>query len=358
MWHHKVMPYRRLSTLMLAAVMLIALISACGKKESGAVGAYEGTVIATYKGGELTDTEYDKYAAFSGLMSPEKAMYMGIPQLKQQFVTQYIVTKELAKDVSEDAKKEADKQAATFRTELETQMKAQAELKAHMDDNKLTVDEAVAFFKNDSLFQSLYATKGEELKPNVKDEDIKAEFDKAPKEFNVVSVRHVLVGTIDPQTQAQLNSDEDALKLAQEVKAKLDAGGDWNALAKEYSTDTGSKDKGGLYEKQSAYKWVAEFKEAANNQEIGAVGDPVRSEFGYHVMKVESRDATAYDKLTAEDKEFLKSAVATTQIGEFLTAEQDKLEIKVTLPEEPAATAPSSPAASPEASPAASPAAK
>ena len=49
---------------------------------------------------------------------------------------------------------------------------------------------------------------------------------------------------------------------------------------------------------RQANGWVAEFKDAANTQEIGKVGDPVQSQFGYHVMKVESREATPYDKLT------------------------------------------------------------
>ena len=107
------------------------------------------------------------------------------------------------------------------------------------------------FYKTDAAFQTYYAAKGEELKPTVTEEEIKAEYDKAPADFNVVSVRHILIGTIDPNTGAELKTDEEALKLAKEVKAKLDAGGDWNALAKEYSTDTGSKDNGGLYEKQT-----------------------------------------------------------------------------------------------------------
>ncbi|WP_373232006.1 peptidylprolyl isomerase [Cohnella sp.] len=358
MLHHNRMPYRRLATLMLAAVMLVALISACGKKEEGTSGAGKGTVIATYKGGEVTDTEFDKYAAYAALMSPEKAMYMSIPQFKEQFIQQYIVTKEMVKNVSDEDKKAAETASATFKTQLEEAMKTQAELKKHMDDNNLSVNEAVAFFENDSAFQSYYTAKGEELKPSVTEAEIKAEFDKAPVDFNIVSVRHILIGTVDPQTQAELKTEEEALKLAKEVKAKLDNGGDWTALAKEYSTDTGSKDNGGLYEKQAAGGWVAEFKEAANTQEIGKVGEPVKTQFGYHVMKVENREVMTYEKLSKESKDKLIGTVINTKISDFLTAEQDKLEIKVTLPEEPSPTATGSPSALPSPVPDASPAAK
>ncbi len=353
MLHHNRMPYRRLAMLLLAAVMLVALISGCGKNKDKS-GADKGIVIATYKGGEITDKEFDKYAAFAALVSPEKAMYMSIPQFKEQFIKQYIVTKVLLKEVSEEDEKAAKTASETFKTQLEEAVKTQAELKKHMDDNDLSVKEAVAFYKNDTAFQSYYAAKGEEFKPKITEEEIKAQYDKDSSDFNIVTVRHILIGTVDPNTQAELKSDEDALKLAKEVKAKLEAGGDWNALAKEFSTDEGSKDKGGLYEKQQAKGWVAEFKQAANTQEIGKVGDPVRTQFGYHVMKVESREPTAYDKLTEADKEAIKVTVATTKINEFLTAEQDKLEIKVTLPEEPSPTATGTPGASPAASPTAS----
>lgn len=357
MLHHNRMPYRRLAVLMLAAVMLVALISACGKKEEGTPGAGKGAVIATYKGGEVTDTEFNKYAAYAALMSPEKAMYMSIPQFKEQFVKQYIVTKEMVKGVSEENKKAAVTAGADFKTKLQDAIKTQAELKKHMDDGDLSIDEAVAFYENDAAFQSFYSAKGEELKPSVTDADIKAEFEKAPTDFNIVSVRHILIGTIDAETGAELKTDEEALKLAKEVKTKLENGGDWTALAKEYSSDPGSKDTGGLYEKQAAGAWAPEFKEAANTQEIGKIGEPVKTQFGYHVMKVESRDVMTYEKLSKESKDKVIETLVNTKISDFLTAEQDKLEIKVTLPVEPTPTATGSPAASPAASPVASPAA-
>lgn len=356
MLHHNRIPYRRMIVMMLATVMLVALISGCGKeKNGGSPGAGEGTVIATYTGGQVTDTEFDKYAAYAALMSPEKAMYMSIPQFKEQFIKQYIVTKVLVNEVSEEDKKAVKTASDTFKTQLEEAMKTQAELKKHMEDGNLSVNDAIVFYQNDMAFQKYYETKGEEFKPKVTEAEIKAEYDKAPAEFNVISVRHILIKTTDPATRAEVRAAEEALKIANDVKVKLDAGGDWKELAKQYSEDEGSKENGGLYEKQKANAWVASFKEAANTQEIGKVGDPVQSEFGYHVMKVESREPTAYDKLTEEDKAALKITAASTKLNEFLTAEQDKLEIKVTLPAEPSptASAPSSPNASPAASPSA-----
>ncbi|RED53035.1 peptidylprolyl isomerase [Cohnella lupini] len=353
MLHRNRMPKSRLAMLTLVAVMLVALISACGKDKDGASGS---TVIATYKGGQVTEKEFDKYVAFQTIMNPQSAMYMSIPQFKEQFVKQYIVTSVLKEEITDDEKKAAKTAADSFKTEFEDAVKSQPDLKKHLDDNDLSVKEAVAMYQDLAAFQAYYAAKEKELKPTVKDEEIKAVYDKAPTDYNVVTLRHILIGTQDPNTGAELKSDADALKLAKEVKAQLDAGGDWTAIAKANSTDAGSKDKGGLYDKQLAIDWVAEFKDAANKQEIGKIGDPVKTDYGYHVIKVESREeASSYDKLSAAAKERITTDLTTTKVSDFLTAEQDKLEIKVTLPAEPTPSASGSPDASPSGSPSESP---
>lgn len=366
MLHHKRMSIRHAAALLLTAVMLVALLSGCGNKDGNFPGSSKGDVIATYKdGGKVTDKEYDKYAAFQMFVNPNKAMYMTIDQLKENFVKQYAVSKVFAPQISAEDKKKVDKAADDFKTELKNELKGENadQLKSYMDEQKLSVNEAYKFFKHEYAFQLYYQAKLNELKPSVTDDEMKKAYDTDPSPFNIVTVRHILVGTSDPTT-GTARSDDEALKRAQEVKAKLEAGGDWTALAKEYSDDTSSKETGGLYADKPASTYVPEFAEAANTQEIGKIGDPVQTQYGYHVIKVEKRETPAYDKLTDADKDTLKSDVAAQKVGDFLTAEQEKLDIKVTLPA-PATPSPSaspsasgSPSASPSASePAASPSA-
>jgi len=350
MLQHRSMPYRRLALLALAAVMLVALMSACGKKEKE-------TVIATYNnGGQVTDQDFEKYIAFQLLSGNNQiAMYASIPQIKEQLVKQYIVTKVLGEQISNEEKDKVKTEIKTFKENVEKARNTQPELKTQMKENNLTVGDMVNFYEETLKFQSYYSAKGDEFKGKVTDEEIKAEFDKAPSDFNVVTVRHILIGTSDPNTGEELKTEEEALKTANEVKAKLEAGGDWNALAKEYSTDTGSKDNGGLYEKQAAGGWVAEFKEAANTQPIGEIGEPVKTQFGYHVMKVESREeVTSVDKLSEESKDSIKMELSSTKLNEFIVSEQDKLGIVVTLPQEPSASPSASGSESPAESPSAS----
>lgn len=363
MLHHKRMPYRRLGSLLLTAGMLSALLTGCGKDKDGDYpGSSKGDVIATYKdGGKVTATEYDKYAAAQAFTSPDKAMYMQIEQLKENFVKQYIVSKVFASQISDADKKTVDDTVGEFEKQLETELKGASgdQLKSFLDESNLSAGEVAKIFKHDYSFQLYYMNKVNELKPNVTEDELKAEYDKDPSAFNVASVRHILIKVTDPTTQQSVRTDEEALKIAKDVKAKLDAGGDWNALAKEFSEDDGSKENGGLYENQAVSGWVQAFKEAVNTQEVGEIGEPVQSEYGYHVIMIENRTTTAFDKLTDANKDTLKSSIAQTKAGDFLTAEQDKLGIKVTLPapaESP--SAPASPDASPSASPAASAPAK
>ena len=57
-----------------------------------------------------------------------------------------------------------------------------------------------------------------------------------------------LIPTVDPQTGQPINTDSAAKKKADSLLAVINAGGDFAALAKEFSTDGGSKDKGGVYD--------------------------------------------------------------------------------------------------------------
>lgn len=96
--------------------------------------------------------------------------------------------------------------------------------------------------------------------------------------------RHELKNT-EIKAQHILVEDEET---ANEVKKKLDEGGDFAELAKEYSTD-GSAEQGGDLGYFSQGKMVPEFEEAAFNMEPGEVSDPVQSQFGFHIIKVNDK---------------------------------------------------------------------
>ncbi len=318
--------------LMLAAILTVVLLAGCGKSKEEialAPGAGVGKVVATYKEGAVTEGEFKEYTTFySVFMNQQAEMYLSIPQLKEQVLRQYIAYKILFSRITDTAvkdkvKTEADKFYDQFKTNA---IDKQPDLKKKLADGGL--DEAGIKY-----FYTLLTVIQQDQESKVTDAEVKKQYDTTKDDFNVISVRHILIGTVDPTTGAEKRKDEEALKIAKEVKQKLDAGGDWKALAKQYSDDTGSKDNGGLYENQQAKAWVAEFKDAANKQEVGKVGDPVKSSYGYHVMKVEKRTPTAFDKLTADDLTGLKQAVAAAAMNDFMTKDLPGLITKISLPE-------------------------
>ncbi|MBI5223275.1 peptidylprolyl isomerase [Candidatus Micrarchaeota archaeon] len=75
---------------------------------------------------------------------------------------------------------------------------------------------------------------------------------------------------------------------ARRVKSELDAGGDFANLAKKYSTCP-SKEKGGDLGFFGKGRMVAEFEKAAFSLEVGKVSAPVKTKFGYHLIKVTAK---------------------------------------------------------------------
>jgi foldase protein PrsA len=98
-------------------------------------------------------------------------------------------------------------------------------------------------------------------------------------------------------------------KEAKELKAKLAKGEDFAALAKEFSTDPSSKDNGGQLGYFPRGEMTAEFEKAAFTLKVGSISDPVKTEYGYHLIKVE-------DKRAPEAANFEKNQ---DQIREYLT---------------------------------------
>jgi peptidyl-prolyl cis-trans isomerase C len=129
-----------------------------------------------------------------------------------------------------------------------------------------------------------------------------AEFDARSKEFEArarelylvdkakyqvpetVSASHIL---LDPKAHG---GDADTLKLAQQLRAKVLAGEDFAALARAHSDDPTARTNGGRLDYFEAGRMDPEFSKAAFAlQKPGDVSEPVRSQFGYHVIRLEGR---------------------------------------------------------------------
>lgn len=316
---------RKVLSVGMIAVLSVSLLAACGKKEEAKAPESTDTsaVVATYDGGTITANEFDMEQRVMKFLYPEYAQMMDMDDFKDYLVRQEIAYKYLSENASDEAKAEGAKVA----TEQFDKMKAQVpeeQWPEMLKAQNLTDDNI-----KDYMTRIMTVIKDKET--GVTEDDMKAEFDKNKEQYTTASVRHVLINFTDPKTQKE-RKKEDALKIAKEVKAKLDGGADFAEIAKEYSEDPGSADKGGLYENAAVSQWVEAFKQAAITLPLNQISDPVETEYGYHVMKVEAR-TDAYDKMTAEQKDSIKSSIAAAKIDTFMTGgELDKLVKEVNLP--------------------------
>lgn len=111
----------------------------------------------------------------------------------------------------------------------------------------------------------------------ISEAQIKAFYDKNHAQFDtqpMAKARHILVPD---------------LKTAQKVESDLAAGKDFAAEAKQYSTDPGSRDKGGELGWFKKGGMVQQFDQYAFSGPIGKISQPIKSMFGYHVIQIEDR---------------------------------------------------------------------
>ena len=107
--------------------------------------------------------------------------------------------------------------------------------------------------------------------------------------------RHIL---IKAAPGADAKTDAAAKAKAEDVLKQLQAGGNWNEIAKKYSDDPGSKDSGGELGFAQRGRMVPEFDNAIFTQKIGDI-KIVKSQFGYHIVQVEDRQ-TAHTQPLSE----------------------------------------------------------
>lgn len=150
-----------------------------------------------------------------------------------------------------------------------------------------------------------------QIKSKVTEDKIKAKYNKFKKDISgkkEVKARHILV---------------DSKEKAEEIKNKLDKGSNFADLAKEYSKDQSSKVKGGELGYFSEGQLVPEFESKAFSMKKGQVSAPVKTQFGYHIIKVEDKRPV---KVPSYDE--IKSSIEGRLSREFFESYMDDLNKK------------------------------
>jgi len=210
-----------------------------------------------------------------------------------------------------------------FDQKLATSLRVQGITRAEWDKQRL--DQATAG-----------AVLERELKVNITDADVKKYYDENPARFEQperVRASQILFSTRDQATGAELTDEQKKAKhkLAEDVRKRVVAGEDFAKLAKEYSDDPGSKDKGGEYTFPRG-QMVPEFEAAAFSLGTNQVSDIVTTQFGYHIIKLNEKLPAKKVELSevADDvKEGLKSKELQKLLPEYLEKAEKEANVQI-----------------------------
>jgi peptidyl-prolyl cis-trans isomerase D len=203
-------------------------------------------------------------------------------------------------------------------------------------ESKITADEAeikAAYEKNKIKYQvpekrvvryGLVDTNQIRQTIQVSDDDLKAQYQRDIQQYQVpnrVHVEHILLLTTnktDAEVEEARKKAEDILKQAQQKGAKFED------LAKKYSEDPGTKEKGGDLGWIVQGQTVPEFEKTAFSLEKGQLSGVIKTQYGFHIIKVLDKE-TAHTKPFDEVKDSIKAPLVLSKADQQAGEESDKL---------------------------------
>ena len=169
----------------------------------------------------------------------------------------------------------------------------------------------------------------------ITDADAKKFYDSNTEEFKnpeTVKASHILFTVNKDDSPEVVKQKEDAAKKA---IARAKKGEDFNKLAKELSEDPGAKESGGDLGFVAKDRMVPDFAEAAFCQKPGEISGPVRTQFGWHVIKVTDKKPAGtvpFEEVKEQIIAYLKSAKQREAVQAILKKLKDSAQIESTLP--------------------------
>jgi peptidyl-prolyl cis-trans isomerase C len=146
----------------------------------------------------------------------------------------------------------------------------------------------------------------------VSDEDARKYYDEHKADWDVVKARHILIrfkgSPVPLKPGATELSDAEALAKAQELRKRLVAGQDFATIAKAESDDTGSGAQGGDLGTFGHGQMVAAFETAVYSLKPGEISEPVKTQFGYHIIQVESHQTRTFEEARADVERRMRPA--------------------------------------------------
>src|SRR5580765_5478255 len=161
----------------------------------------------------------------------------------------------------------------------------------------------------------------------ISDDELKLKYQQNIQDYQVpnrVHAEHILLMTVN-KTDAEV---EEIKKKAEDVLKQVKKGAKFDELAKKYSEDPGSKDKGGDLGWLIQGQTVPEFEKAAFSLQAGAVSDLVKTQYGFHIIKVLEKE-TAHTKSFEEVKDSISAPLMLAKADDSASKLADQLSAEI-----------------------------
>src|ERR1700730_2992660 len=206
-------------------------------------------------------------------------------------------------------------------------------------ETKITPDEAeikAAYEKNRSKYQvpekrvvryGLIDLTQLRQNAQISDAELKAQYQQNIQQYEVpnrVHAEHILLMTVG-KTDAEI---EEIHQKAEDVLKQAKKGTNFEELAKKYSEDPGSKDKGGDLGWLMQGQTVPEFEKTAFGLEKGKISDLVKTQYGFHIIKVLDKE-TAHTKPFEEVKDSIRTPLLLAKADRQNSDQADKLSAEI-----------------------------
>jgi len=300
-------------------------------------------VVATVNGKDITRTQlqdiFNAAVQSSGMNVADLSSAQqlgGYTQLLNDLIDRQLLLDAASKEeiTSEDVEAEIKKFKSQFPDEaiFDTQMK-----QAGMSNEKLQNDVREEL-KIRRWMESQVKTS------DVTDADAKSFYESNLKEFEqpeTVKASHILF-MVDADAAPEVVKEKQ--EAAQKAAARAKGGEDFTTLAKELSEEPGAKESGGDLGFFPKDRMVPEFANAAFAANLNDISEPVKTQFGWHVIKVTDKKAAGtvpFDEVNNQITSYLKSTRQREAVQKVMKDLKDSAKIQTFLPAvEPAATAP------------------
>ena len=279
-------------------------------------------VLATVNGENVSQEDVNQMLNRFGKQVPEEQMPAVTKQILDGLITQKLIMQFIRDSKIEVSPAEIEGELNKVREDIKTNPGLEGKtLEQVLETHGSSIDT----MKSDIII-SLSLEKN--LGKDIDDKKIKAYFDENKAAYDNTERRasHILVDTRQMKADAELAQ---ALEKIKKIKAEVDSGKDFAEVAKQYS-DCPSKDKGGdlnFFKRKG--QMVEPFAAAAFALKVGQVSDPVKTPFGYHIIKVtEIKKGTdvKFDDVKQVIKQNLMEEKAQVLIKQLL--EKAKIEYK------------------------------